>query len=480
MPSVQFGTPRSRSGSTSAGLLLALLLTLIASAPAAGQAQRVEIVSDAAGQRIVVDGEPVFVKGLNWDYFPIGTTTTYNFWAESDDFIRSALDREMSLIRAMGGNAIRVYDGIPPRWVEYIYDTYGIWTVLNHAMGRYGVTVDGTYIPNTDYSDPGVRQLITDEIMALVAEHRDTRGILMWLLGNENNYGLEWSSAETEDLPEGEQFQVKARYLYSLAGEITDAIHAADPNRPVALANGDLQYLEIIAEEAGNLDVFGSNVYRGMSFRDFFQRVDEAMGIPVLFTEFGADAFNARTMQEDQVTQARYLISQWREIYENAAGNGGVGNSLGGLTFQWTDGWWKVGQEDRLDIQDITAGWANDAYPEDFVPGQNNMNEEWWGIVAKGPTDAYGQYQLYPRAAYYALQEAYELDAYAPSTDGSTIRTHFADISAEGSALAARGDRASLQSALGGIARFSGLRMELETYSTGGENIRTPEEGTPG
>ena len=32
------------------------------------------------------------------------------------------------------------------------------------------------------------------------------------------------------------------------------------------------------------------------------------------------------------------------------------------------------------------------------------MNEEWFGICAKGPSDVSGLYTLYPRAAYYALK----------------------------------------------------------------------------
>jgi len=456
---------RPDSAPVSAPARLARLVTLLFAAIlafpaiASAQADRVEIVKDASGSRIVANGETVFVKGVNWDYFPVGTTTTYSLWSQSDDFIQQALDREMSLIRAMGGNAIRVYNGIPSKWVEYIYDNYGIWSIVNHPVGRYGVTLSGTYIPSTDYSDPTVRRVIRDEVMAMVNDLRNTRGMLMWLLGNENNYGLEWSSAETEDLPQGEGYRVKATYLYSLMGEIVDAIHAVDPNRPVAMANGDLQYLDIIAEQAPNLDVFGSNVYRGESFRDFFSEVDRAMGIPVMFTEFGADAFNARTLQEDQVTQARYLIEQWEEIYENAAGKGLVGNSVGGLTFQWSDGWWKYGQDVRLDIQDTNASWAADAYPEDYVPGQNNMNEEWWGIMAKGPTNANGQFDLYPRAAYYALQEINELDPYAPGVDLAVIRNHFDGITASEAALQARGDRAALQSSLTSLARFDGLRM---------------------
>ena len=39
--------------------------------------------------------------------------------------------------------------GIPPRWIKYIYEKYGIYTVLNHSVGRYGMTIDG------DLGQPG-------------------------------------------------------------------------------------------------------------------------------------------------------------------------------------------------------------------------------------------------------------------------------------------------------------------------------------
>lgn len=459
--------PRIRAG------LVALFLLTVGALPAASQ--EVRIVTEPDGTRLQVDGEDFMVLGMNWDYFPRGTTYSYNFWGQPDALIQAALDREMGLMQTMGANTIRVYNGIPPRWVEYIYDTYGIYSVVNHAVGRYGVDLTGRYVPNTDYSDPATRAQLIGEVRALVEEFQGTRGVLMWLLGNENNYGLVWSSAETEDLPVGEADAVRARYLYSLFGEVVDAIKEIDTERPVAMANGDLQYLDIIAEEVDNLDIFGSNVYRGISFGDLFQRVKDTMGIPVVFTEFGADRFDAIRMREDQETQAKYLIGQWQEIYEQSAGKGRVGNAIGGMTFQWTDGWWKFGQEDRLDIQDTNASWSNDAYPEDWEPGENNMNEEWWGVVAKGPTDPYGLYELYPRAAFYALKQAYELDPYAPGTDLEAIREHFSRITPADAAVAATGSTAALASGSAATAFFRGLRMEFETYSTGGDLISTPE-----
>lgn len=448
--------------------------------PGTSSAQRVTVATDASGSRLQVDGRDFMVLGINWDYFPIGTNYAYNFWGQPDAFIKGALDREMALLKSMGVNAIRQYAGVPPKWVRYIYETYGIFTVLNHALGRYGYTVNGVYAAQTDYSNPRVRESIKAEVVALVEQFKDTPGVLMWLLGNENNYGLVWKSAETESLPVGERDAAKARYLYSLFGETIRAIKAVDTSRPVAMANGDLQYIDIIAQEAKGLDIFGSNVYRGLSFGDAFQRVKDKLGIPVMFTEFGADAYDAKEMREDQATQAKYLLSQWEEIYAHSAGKGGVGNSIGGLTFQWSDGWWKVKQEERLDIHDTDAGWGNAAYTEDYSAGENNMNEEWWGIVAKGPSDSRGNFQLFPRAAFYALQRAYTLAPYDPGTTPAAIKAHFASIIPMEMVLRARADRAALGSDATERVRLSGMRLELSTFSTGGQRLATPRAATSG
>ncbi|MEO7994546.1 MAG: glycosidase, partial [bacterium] len=460
-------------------LALVAIATFLAASSASAQAPTVRVVTDSAGSRLQVGGRDFLIAGMNWDYVPIGQNYAYSLWTQPDDIIKAALDREMPLLKSMGVNAIRQYVGIPPRWIQYIYEKYNIYTVLNHAMGRYGVTVNGAYQPSTDYSDPKVRALLVAELSGLAAQYRETPGLLMWLLGNENNYGLTWSSAATENLPKGERDAAKARYLYSLFGEVIRAVKAQDPNHPVAMANGDLQYIDIIAEEAKGLDIFGANVYRGVSFGDFFKVVKEKLGLPLMFTEFGADAFNAREGREDQLSQARYLIGEWREIYEHSSGKGLEGNAIGGFTFQWSDGWWKFGQESGLDVHDNNASWATGAYVEDYVPGENNMNEEWWGITAKGRPDARGLFQLYPRAAFYALQDAYRLDPYAPGTDLAAIRNHFAAIDPMAMVLRARGDHAALGSEIADRFRVSGMRLELETFSTGGLRVSTPPSSSP-
>jgi len=455
------------------------ILTSFAS-QAKAAANTVRVVTDPEGQRLQVDGRDFMVFGMNWGYMPIGQNYMYDFWGQSDDVILDALSREMPLLQDMGVNCIRQYVGIPARWIRYIYEHYGIYTVLNHAVARWGYTLNGVWNPTTNYADPALREALKAEIRALVEEHRDTPGLLLWLLGNENNYGLSWSSFEIEALPEGERHAAMARYLYSLFDEITVEIQSLDSNHPVAIANGDIQYINLIAEECTHLDILGTNVYRGISVRDLYDEVAAKLKLPVMYTEFGCDAWNAREMREDQAMQARYLVGQWREIYEQCAGKGRVGNAIGGIIFQWSDGWWKFMQESRLDIHDTNASWPNGGYAEDYVEGQNNMNEEWWGITAKGKPDLRGLYEVYPRAAYYALRQAFTLDPYAPETDLGTIRSHFATIRPVAAAVEARGNRATMLAESGRRVRLAGARIEFETFSTGGDLVSTPEQEMAG
>jgi hypothetical protein len=201
-------------------------------------------------------------------------------------------------------------------------------------------------------------------------------------------------------------------------------------------------------------------MYRGASFGDAFQRVKETLNVPIMFTEFGADAFNAVENAEDQQSQAYYMVNNWKEIYENAAGMGKAGNSIGGFTFQFSDGWWKFGQTTKLSVQDNNASWSNGGYLQDYVAGENNMNEEWFGICAKGPTNERGLYQLYPRAAYYALKEAHLMDPYAEGISLKTIDAHFSGIEISSAMLQARGDNAALVGEQMKKVRISGLRAE--------------------
>ncbi|MEL7022701.1 MAG: hypothetical protein AAGL69_03075 [Pseudomonadota bacterium] len=393
-----------------AALGVTMLLSLFATAQAADV---VTTVKDDDGWRLLVNGEDYYVKGVVWGYTPRGENYTYNLWGKGDDHIRKVLDYDFGLMKEAGVNTIRSFAMIPPKWVTYIYREHGIRTVINPLMGRYGYSIGGRWVPFTDYSDPLTRATLLADTVELVAQYKDVPGVLMFAFGNESNYGLSWSSFEIENLPEGEQNTAKARYLYSLFNEVIRESKKVAPNYPFSIVNGDVQYIDLIAELVPELDVLGSNVYRGPSFTSLWADVDKKLDLPVVFFEFGSDAFNARSGAEDQIAQAEILKDQWLEMYNKSWGNAEEGNAIGGFVFEWRDEWWKYLQEENLDTQDDNASWSNQAYLFDWAPGENNMNEEWFGITALGPANSEGVYTARPRAAYDVLAEVFSMDPYA-------------------------------------------------------------------
>lgn len=425
------------------------LLFLCISFTLYSQNYKVIVEKSEQGMKLLVDGKDFMINGMNWDYVPIGKNYEYSLWKQSDELIKAALDAEMSLLKNMGVNTIRVYTGMQPKWITYVYETYGIYTMLNHTFGRYGLTINGVWTPVTAYKDPKTKILLLSEVTAMAKEYKDTPGLLLFLLGNENNYGLFWSGAETEDFPEGDEKKKfigerLGRPMYKLMNDAAIKMKSINNNLPIAICNGDLLFVEIIAEECTEVDIYGTNMYRGKSFTDAFERVKKELDMPILFTEFGADAFNVISNKEDQEMQAFYMVENWKEIYQNAAGVGKSGNAIGGFTFQFSDGWWKYGQIKNLAVHDSNASWFNRGYNLDVEGSTNNMNEEWFGVCAKGPTNSKGLYTLYPRGAYFALQEVHQINPFLKEMNLTIISEHFKKIRLKKHVLKAKKQMANL------------------------------------
>ena len=390
-------------------------------------AEKVTTIKNDDGWKLLVDGKDFYVKGVVWGYTPRGENYTYSLWNKPEQHIRDVLDHEFTLMKKANINSIRAFSTIPPKWVTYAYEEYGIMTSINPLMGRYGADINGVWTPQTDYSDPVTREHLIAEVTDIVKKYKGVPGVLMVALGNESNYGLEWAADfEIENLPQGEQQKEKARSLYSLYYEVIKEGKKIDPDRLFSIVNGDLQYMDLIKEYVTNLDVLGSNVYRGIGFSDLWKRVDAELDLPVLFFEFGADAFNSKEFVEDQASQAEFLRGQWREMYNKSAGNGQEGNSVGGYVFEWRDEWWKYKQVEFLEEHNTNASWANGGYTYDYVEGENNMNEEWWGIMRLGTKNGQGIYVAEPRAAYYVLGDIWSLDPYKQKT--AAINTDIQNI----------------------------------------------------
>ncbi|MDX8381198.1 MAG: hypothetical protein R8M14_03720 [Ghiorsea sp.] len=403
------------------GQALAICATLIILSPlAATAADKISTVHDAKGWKLQVNDNDYYIKGVVWGYSPKGENYSYNLWAQPESFIKKVVDQEFGLMHEAGINTIRSFGVIPTKWVEYVYKTYGIRFVINHLFGRYGFNVNGSWKPLTNYADPNTRKAIKQDVLAMVEKYKNTEGVLMFALGNENNYGLSWSSFEIENLPVGERNREKAKSLYSLFNEAIVEAKQIDSSHLYTIVNGDIQYLDLVKTLCPSLDILGSNAYRGKSFTSLWADVKKTYDLPIVFMEFGSDAFNARINKEDQQAQALLLKDMWQEMYDQAYGNGGEGNSIGGFVFEWRDEWWKYKQTENLDVQDRTASWSNGGYKFDFEEGKNNMNEEWYGITRIGDINTDGIYPTEPRMAYDVLKDIWHINPYLESKNDYT------------------------------------------------------------
>ncbi len=396
--------------------ILLSVLCLCGMAPAARKKAYVKTLKDGQYQ-LVVAGRPFIVKGVCYNPIPVGKSHDYDFW--NDPAQPWLLDGQ--LMKKMGINTVRFYQpgedmAAVRRVVSDLYKKFGIRTMMGHWLGFWNY-------PAPFYDDEDFRKKVKADVLAMVEALKDEDGILFWVLGNENNYSFSgkinpWSSERIDKIQDPRQcLLARAETYYTLVNEIAQEIHKIDPDHPVVMGNGELICLDVASTFAKDVDIVGCIIYRGKTFGNIFKTLKDTFDKPLLFVEFGADAYNAYEKKEDEDMQAYFLEYQWAEIYRNlggtAAAGGGVGNCIGGVMFEWTDEWWKHDEWDAngLFVHDTESNWSNGAYYFDIKAERNmNMNEEWFGLVKLLPEEektSSGQAlnKRVPRRAYYAIRE---------------------------------------------------------------------------
>ncbi len=359
--------------------------------------------------RLMANNRPYIVKGVCYNPIPIGQNHEYDWW--SDPNKPWLVDGK--LMKEMGINTIRLYQAHEDseevkRVIRDLYNLYGIRTILGHWLGFWEY-------PCPLYGDKKFHDKIKKEVADMVTTYKDEPGILLWILGNENNYSFlgnvnRWSTDEIDKEPDPQkQKAMRAEIYYSLVNELAKEVRRIDPNHPVALGNGELIGLEFADKFCRDVDLVASIIYRGRNFGNLFKSLKATFDKPVLFSEFGADAYDAFLNKEDQNMQAFFLQSQWRQIYENLyTSKKGEGNCLGGVIFEWADEWWKHDQNspETWNVHDSESNWSNGSYYYDIkAKGNKNMNEEWFGIVALSEDKEQGLNKRIPRKAYYLIRE---------------------------------------------------------------------------
>lgn len=296
----------------------------------------------------------------------------YDVWVDKNKNNKKDSDEpvvgDFKLMQDMGVNTLRIYhqpQAPDKEFLRKMHKEYGFYVIMGDFLGKYTLGSGATWFEGTDYDNAEHKKNMMESVRKMVMEFKDEPYILMWILGNENNYGV---ASNADKKPES---------YFKFTDEVAQMIKSIDKNHPVAVGNGDTLFLDVFGKYATNVDIFGSNVYRGdYGFGSFWEQVQTASGKPAFITEFGCPGFARHmTMQEMEEAQAEYHKGNWMDIDDNVAGAPhGVGNSLGGVVFEWTDEWWKNYEPYKHDRKSDAIG----PFPGGFY------YEEWFGITGQG------------------------------------------------------------------------------------------------
>lgn len=293
------------------------------------------------GRFLLVDNEPYEIRGVAWNPVPQGGTHLNDL-----DFSGYA-DLDVALMQELGINTVRTYEPI-------------VDTVVLDKLHAAGIKVI-----NSAYNWGGSDVSSVDAVVNAVKGHP---AILMWSVGNEWNYN-------------GLYFGLDLQAAATRVNAVAQRIKTLDPNTPVATIYGELPSAALV-EQLNHVDVWGVNVYRGISFGDLFDQWHVIADRPMFIGEYGADAYNANdngsgaAIGYDPASQSHAVVVLTQEIFDNIVTEDAMGNQtgvLGGLFFEWADEWWKAGNPNQQDPGGVAPGGG--PYPD------ATFNEEYWGIV---------------------------------------------------------------------------------------------------
>lgn len=359
------------------------------------------------GRQMFVNDNLFTIKGVCYSGVPVGYNYTYAWEGDSQSY-----NMDFPLIKAMGANCIRTYhDLLYPYPMDAAYK-HGIYVIM-----EMGITW------NTDYTNQRTRTNVINSARRMVDKWKDHPALLMWMLGHENNVN---SHLTNGSLKLDGTATNRLKQFYPLVNEVAGLIHEWEkPNwHPVTYGDavadstnfGIYKYPGVGIAGAttvgspiffsddshmNNLDVWGIQVYNGAGFDpNLFSTYKNLSSKPLWIAETGCDAFNMVTHQEDQDSQVVYVTRQWDGIKNNLSSLDKDDVIAGVTFFNWDDGWWKY-SSGGMYTHDTNGTWPNSSYSYDYVPGCNNMNEEWWGFVSIFP----GTYQRGIRKIYYEMQK---------------------------------------------------------------------------
>ncbi|MCM8792425.1 MAG: hypothetical protein NC826_04745 [Candidatus Omnitrophica bacterium] len=362
--------------------------------------------------QLLVENKPYYIRGITYAPTKVGQSPdegTLTNWMEDDfnqngkpdgpydsfvDKNRNNLQDEdeppigdFFLMKEMGINTIRLYHHpykVKKEILRDLYQNYGIRVIMGDFLGKYALGSGAPWNPGTDYFNEEHKKNMLESVLNMVQEHKDEPYILFWLLGNENVYGY---ACNADRYPED---------FFKFVNEVAKKIKEIDFEHPVAICSGDVLFLDKFALYCPDVDIFGTNAYRGeYGFAGLWQDVKEETDKPLFITEFGCPAYaQGKTEEEAEELQAEYHHWAWIDVEDNMAFKGKAGNSLGAVIFEWLDEWWKAYEPKVHDVRPLWAG----PFPDGF------MHEEWLGLCGQGDGKQ-SPFLRQPRKVYYMYKE---------------------------------------------------------------------------
>jgi hypothetical protein len=307
-------------------------------------------------RQLIVNGQAFVLRAVCWNPVRPGETHPQGLaFRNPGPKDLAQIEQDFQMMKAMGANTIRTYEAILDDRVLALVQKYQLRMIV--PVFNY-------------YATP------MSDVVARVQKLKDHPGTLFWEIGNEWNYNRFYSAGTSAPLT--------LEASTELVKEVVNTVRRIDTRLPMATVYGELPSRELIAELSG-IDLWGLNIYSGLSFGARFQTWATLTDKPMYVAEYGADAINQT--QLDESSQAKAVLALTVEIENNSAARSAGKVGLGGAVFEWNDEWWKDGKgsPNQHDIGGIAPG--SGPYPD------MTFNEEWWGLVSieRKPRPAYDE-----------------------------------------------------------------------------------------
>jgi len=315
-------------------LIYTLCLFMI---PLAGATQEIQIKDNF----FFLDGDKFFIKGIGYE---VGATPGHLPWTHTfdPDILRADIERILS----GGFNTIRTWAAFTEEELTVLAE-YDLKIIM-------GIWID----PHGDFSDPAFVSAAQTTVNNVLSYSKNHDNIIAYLIMN-------------EPLPET---IAAAGYdaTVSLWSQLMSQIHLAHPGRPVSIANtsnGTYINPAVFDFSAYNVYIYNPVTVNYLyGFRDFVRYLRElnTPHHPLVLTEYGLSVspsgpgnwgYGGNTLAEQQ----QGIIEMYGALVD--------GGAAGSFVFNYSDGWWKSGNE--------------------FV--HDDAAEEWFGLVEySNLADQYG------------------------------------------------------------------------------------------